>query len=332
MMFTVLESVVTCAETRGIVWRMKSRLFQATVLFLLAAAVLPLSAQQPPRILGISHVAVKASDVEKSVAFYRDFLGFAEQGRLNYTQDGSLMLAFMKVSDDQQIEIFDASKLKPESDKLYQIALQVEDAEAMRAHLAASGYQGKLPKAVSKGQLKNAGFTVKDPHGYTIEFVQYTPEGRTRQEKGKFLSDARISTHIIHAGAVADDFGASAHFYRDILGFKESWRGTVDGKVLSWVHMRMPESRDFVELMLEATVKPHFCLEVSDIPKAKEKLEKSAYFKTYGRPIEARTGRNHKRQINLFDPEGIRVELMEPNTVDGQPVPPSDAPLPDRRY
>lgn len=314
------------------VWGMTSRLFLLALIFSLTAAAVAPAAEKPPRIIGISHVAVKASDVEKSVAFYRDFLGFAEQGRLNYTNDGSLMLAFMKVSDDQQIEIFDASKLKPESDKLYQIALQVEDAEAMRAHLAASGYQGKLPKAVSKGQLKNAGFTVKDPHGYTIEFVQYTPEGRTMREKGKFLSDARISDHIIHAGAVADDFEASAHFYRDLLGFKESWRGTVDGKVLSWVHMGMGECRDFVELMLEATVKPHFCLEVPDIAKAKEKLEKTAYFKTYGKPIEARTGKNHKRQLNIFDPEGIRVELMEPNTVDGQPVPPSDAPLPDRRY
>jgi hypothetical protein len=29
-----------------------------------------------------------------------------------------------------------------------------------------------------------------------------------------------------------------------------------------------------------------------------------------------------------MDPNGIRVELMEPNTVDGQPVPPTTLPLP----
>lgn len=292
------------------------------------ASPLPLSAQSPPRILGISHVAVKASDVEKSVAFYRDFLGFAEQGRLYYPSDGSLMLVFIKVSDTQCIEIFDAAKLQPESDRLYQIALRVEDAEAVRAHLASNAF--KVPAKVNIGQIKNAGFTVKDPHGYTIEFVQYLPEGRTMQDKGKFLPDTRISDHIIHAAAVADDFSASKHFYGDILGFTESWRGTMNGKKLAWVHMRMQDSPDFVELMLEPKVQPHFCLEVSDIEKAKEKLEKTAYFATYGKPIEPKTGKNHKRQLNLLDPEGVRVELMEPDTVDGRPVPSSDAPLPKR--
>jgi len=91
---------------------MSSRWFPLVVLSSLTAASVAFAAEKPPRILGISHVEVKASDVAKSVAFYRDFLGFAEQGRLNYANDGLLMLAFMKVSDNQQTEVFDASKLK----------------------------------------------------------------------------------------------------------------------------------------------------------------------------------------------------------------------------
>jgi lactoylglutathione lyase len=39
-------------------------------------------------------------------------------------------------------------------------------------------------------------------------------------------------------------------------------------------------------------------------------------------------GVNKKRQINLFDPDGTRVELMEANTVDGKPAPSSTAPPP----
>jgi len=42
----------------------------------------------------------------------------------------------------------------------------------------------------------------------------------------------------------------------------------------------------------------------------------------------AKVGRNAKRQINLFDPDGTRVEVMEPTTADGKPVPPSTAPVP----
>jgi lactoylglutathione lyase len=34
--------------------------------------------------------------------------------------------------------------------------------------------------------------------------------------------------------------------------------------------------------------------------------------------------------VNLFDPDGTRVELMEPETIDGQPAPPSTLPPPRR--
>jgi lactoylglutathione lyase len=49
----------------------------------------------------------------------------------------------------------------------------------------------------------------------------------------------------------------------------------------------------------------------------------------YPRPIEVKVGKNGKRQANLFDPDGTRIELMEPNTVDGKPVPSSTAPPPN---
>jgi lactoylglutathione lyase len=39
-------------------------------------------------------------------------------------------------------------------------------------------------------------------------------------------------------------------------------------------------------------------------------------------------GKNGKRQVNLYDPDGTRVELMEAQTADGKPVPPSTAPPP----
>jgi len=44
--------------------------------------------------------------------------------------------------------------------------------------------------------------------------------------------------------------------------------------------------------------------------------------------MEIRTGVNRKRQLNLFDPDGTRVELMEPKTIDGAPAPSSTAPPP----
>ena len=48
----------------------------------------------------------------------------------------------------------------------------------------------------------------------------------------------------------------------------------------------------------------------------------------YDKEIAIQTGVNRKRQINLYDPDGTRIEMMEANTIDGQPAPSSTAPAP----
>ncbi len=281
-------------------------------------------------LLGISHVALKAARVEKSVAFYRDFLGFAEQGRLNTRNDGELTLVFIKVSDQQWIEIFNGAKVKPEADKLCQIAFRVTDAEVLRAHLAQNGYQ--VPAQVPVGHIKNANFTVQDGVGYVIEFVQHLPGGVTEQQKDQFLPDLRVSGHITHAGVVVKDLPAARRFYGDVLGFRETWRGSSNNQEISWIHMGLAGGGDFVEWMLSPNPDPHFCFEVADVEALKIELESRPFcseYLTWGRSIETRTDINRRRQLNLWDPDGIRVEFMEPATFDGSlPPAPSTASLP----
>jgi lactoylglutathione lyase len=72
----------------------------------------------------------------------------------------------------------------------------------------------------------------------------------------------------------------------------------------------------------------HLCLEVPDIEKAKAILEQRARLIGYDKPLKIQTGVNRKRQLNIYDPDGTRVELMEPQTIDGKPAPPSTAPPP----
>jgi lactoylglutathione lyase len=50
----------------------------------------------------------------------------------------------------------------------------------------------------------------------------------------------------------------------------------------------------------------------------------------YDKEIKIQVGVNRKRQINLYDPDGTRVELMEPVTIDGKPAPSSTAPPPKK--
>jgi lactoylglutathione lyase len=289
------------------------------------------AAERPFKVLGLSHIGLLVSDVERSRAFYKDFLGFAEPFKLD-NKDESLSLTFIKVNDRQWIELFPG--LKPDQDRLHQVALEVDNAEAVRAHLAANGI--KVPDRVPKGRVGNSNFTVKDPDGHTVEIVQYEPESWTTRDRGKWMPEGRVSERLLHIGFIVGSVEASMKFYRDLLGLEEIWRGSRDGKQLSWINMKVPGGGDYVEFMLydelpapdARGVQHHMCLEVPDIERSLASLEARPYRKSYSRPMEIRTGTNRRRQLNLYDPDGTRVELMEPNTVDGTPPPPSDAPAP----
>jgi lactoylglutathione lyase len=53
----------------------------------------------------------------------------------------------------------------------------------MRVYLASKGFT--VPDKPSLGCIKNLSFTVKDPDGHGVEFVQYMPDGWSMREKGK---------------------------------------------------------------------------------------------------------------------------------------------------
>ena len=295
---------------------------------------------QRPRILGVSHMALYVSDLGKARAFYKDFLGYAEPYTLK-RDDGSERIAFIKINEDQYLELFAEPPKK--DGHLNHISIQTDSAEGMREYLASQGV--KVPEKVGKGKIGNSNFNITDPDGHTVEIVEYEPDSWTRQHKGKDMPETRISTHLSHVGIMIGPLEPAMKFYHGILGFNEFWRGSSSGKVLSWVNMRVPDGHfqganlgeeDYIEFMLytepldarQLGVKNHICLVVPDIQKAVATLEARPAYKDYGQKIEVKTGVNGKRQANLFDPDGTRVELMEPDTANGKPVPPSTAPPP----
>jgi len=287
--------------------------------------------QKRPRVLGVAHMALYVSDLQKSRAFYEDFLGFAEPYVLK-REDGTDRIVFIKVNDDQYLELF--AEPPNQDGHLNHIAFLTDSAEGMRRFLEARGV--KVPEKVGTGRIGNSNFNIVDPDGHTVEIVQYEAKSWTLREKGKFTPETRISTRIAHLGVLVGSLAPSMKFYGDILGFKEFWRGSSNGKELSWVNMRVPDSQDYLELMLYSQPqnaeqmggKNHICLITPDIQKAVAILEARPARKNYARPIEIKVGKNGKRQANLFDPDGTRIELMEPNTTDGSPVPSSTAPPP----
>src|SRR5712691_5991581 len=206
-----------------------------TLIALIALAPLLTAQPQRPRILGVAHIALFVSDIEKSRAFYKDFLGFGEPFQLD-NPNGSLSLTFIKVNDRQYIELFPG--LKPGADRLNHISIQTDDAEAMRVYLGSRGVA--VPAKTPKGRIKNSNFNVKDPDGHTVEIVQYEPDGWSMREKGKYMPGSRVSQKMMHVGILVGALEPAMKFYGGILGFQEFWQGSRDGKQLSWVNMKVP--------------------------------------------------------------------------------------------
>jgi len=308
--------------------------------FLLAASELDALAQNAPpttrpRITGISHVGYFVSDLPRAIAFWHDFLGFDESYDLRKDSSEDVHIAFIKISDHQHVELFNEAPTHPPN-MMSHVCFTVDDIEQMRAYLRSRGFNLK-PGNGNKTRAGDYAFEIKDPEGTLVEFVQSLPTGMEAQAAGKFIPAARISTGIYHVGFLVGDSEKSMGFYRDVLGFKEIWRGSSTPNELSWINMQVPDGSDYVEFMLYSKLPPtfgsrnHISLVVPDTQKAIAVLESRPAYKAYGKQLEMHVGTNGKRQVNLYDPDGTRVELMEPKTVDGKAVASSTAPLPTQR-
>jgi lactoylglutathione lyase len=308
------------------------------VAFALTAA-LSVSAQdaslQHPRITGISHAGYFVSDLPKSISFWHDLLGFDESYDIKKPGTSEVRIAFIKINDHQHIELFNEPPAHPPN-WMSHLCFSVDNVEQMRAYLRSKGIQVK-PGNGGKTRTGDYAFEIQDPDGTLIEFVQSLPDGMEAQAAGKFMPSTRISDAILHVGFLVGNTEKSLAFYRDVLGFKETWRGSSNPTELSWINLQVPGDADYIELMLYRTLpktfgtQNHISLVVPDMQKALDILQsRPAYrtYLTYSKPLEMHVGKNGKRQVNIYDPDGTRVELMEDQTVDGKPVPSSTAPPP----
>jgi catechol 2,3-dioxygenase-like lactoylglutathione lyase family enzyme len=316
--------------------RFPLRLFlvlSVSLLSVLRAADAPAGAAARPKILGIAHAAFRVSDVVRAQEFYAGFLGYAPlPGRAG----APAVSQWVKFNDRQAVELW-PGELGAERDRLHHVAFEVEDADAMLAYLRSRGVAGLPPTATApRSRTGDKAFSIRDPNGHEIEFVQYLPEGLMRRHQGKLLPDTRIAPRLSHVGVMVGEFAASMRFYGELLGFRETWRGSSGGKVLSWVNLQVPDGADYLEFMLydryptaeRLRTMHHLCLEVADVVRAGATLEARERPPGSKAPSAMRPGINGKRQINYYDPDGTRVEIMEPGTHDGQPRPPSSAPVP----
>jgi catechol 2,3-dioxygenase-like lactoylglutathione lyase family enzyme len=264
-----------------------------------------------PKITGISHLAVYTSDPAATDHYYREIIGAAKQPDPENPQ--GVRYAF---NATQFVEVL---PLPPGQgiNRLDHTAFNTGNAEGLRKYLAAKAW--KTPDKVYKGTDGSRWFTVLDPEGNKVEFVQPPPNPKAIDAPNV------IGRHIIHAGILVHDRAVEDTFYRDLLGFRPYWfGGMVEGK-LDWVSQQTPDSHDWLEYMLtsgpsgsgilasisqhQLGVLDHLSIGVVSVDAAYKAL--SADNRLTGvHDAHTQIGKDGKGQFNLYDPDGIRLELM----------------------
>ena len=117
------------------------------------------------------HTRYRVSDLEKTVAFYRDVLGL-ELIRQHTSPRGSQLVFFKAPGSEEEIEIckYDGSGEVKVGYDITHLAFEVDDLDAFAKHAAAKGYPlSDGPTPTGSGSV--IAF-VDAPEGYEIELIQ----------------------------------------------------------------------------------------------------------------------------------------------------------------
>ncbi len=149
---------------------------------------------KPFRIIAADHTGITVANLDRSLAFWQDVLGFELSHRAHQTGDlareitgvpgAEISIAVLK-APGHKIELLEyhapsdrkRADLRPCDVGSVHVALTVDNLDAVLSTIAASGWKaaGK-PQTVKSGP--NAGkrvIYVRDPDGTTIEFMQPPP-------------------------------------------------------------------------------------------------------------------------------------------------------------
>lgn len=277
----------------------------------------PQAVTRPP-IVGVANIEVKTANPEAARNFYERVLGLQQAFTLK--RAGSPEIACYKVNDRQYVLVTPVTPVTPApktaaEDRLVHIGFETGNARQLRAYLAGHGVT--VPSRLVKDPDGNLSFTVADPAGRMVEFVEYLPGSIQIRNAGKFLSATRVSDHILHVGIHITDADVDKEdgFYRDILGFRLLWKGGSTDAHMDWISMEVPDGGDWVEYMVNSNpqltptqlgVMHHFCLGTLDIQAIYHKVLERGY-KPSQEPHIARDGR---WLMNLYDPDLTRAEVM----------------------
>ncbi len=296
---------------------MFSRLFALAFFAAFTVAATAQTVPPIPKITGISHLAVYTSNPSATDHYYREIIGLAKEPDPENPQGVRYM-----VNATQYVEVL---PLPPGSgiNRLDHTAYNTSSAEGMRTYLAAKGW--KTPDKVMRGSDGSRWFAILDPEGNKVEFVQPPANAKAPEEPNA------IGHQIIHVGMLVHDRAREDTFYRDLLDFKPYWFGGMKEGKIDWVSQQVPNGHEWLEYMLtsgpsgsgipatmsqhQLGVLDHVSIGEISVPDAYKVLV--AGNRLGGVHDDApKIGKDGKYQFNLYDPDGIRTELMNFHATD----------------
>jgi len=273
-----------------------------TVIALIVTACYAAESPTRPKLLGIAYVTFRSSDLPKAEDFYAKELGLVPAN----SKFGNKIVSSFAVNQYQSIQLVKAPPGGGGS-FLVEIGLATDNLPQMREYLTANGVPADRIASWPDGTKF---FETADTEGNKIVFVE---QHRTAPETG---SASAVSHKLIHAGIIVKDADAENHFYKDILGFHVYWHGGMTDDTTNWMALQAPDGSDWIEYMLRIGPNPdkhtrgvmyHVSLGVPGIAAAAKDLEARGY-SGFEPP---KIGKDGKWQLNLYDPDDTRVELME---------------------
>lgn len=130
-------------------------------------------------ITSLAHVALKVRDLDRSLDFYVNKLGFREMMRLD-KPDGSpgVWLVYLRITDTQYLELFPDGEGErapgSEATAINHVCLGVDDLDATLAFLAQAQVPLTIPKKMAADRNWQA--WIEDPDGNRIELMQMMPD------------------------------------------------------------------------------------------------------------------------------------------------------------
>ena len=128
----------------------------------------------------IGHVALSVRDIDRSLDFYVNRLGFAEMFRLE--RDGRLWIVYLRITDSQFLELFPdgAGDGAPPfaAIGINHFCLEVDDIDAAIKEITDQGVTLTRPK--KKGVDNNDQAWIDDPDGNRIELMQLSKNAMQR--------------------------------------------------------------------------------------------------------------------------------------------------------